>query len=336
MKINVIDIGVPEGFQPIVCGRKLKDCPVGGTTLKNALTRRIEDRISKVSCSDSNKYFNIRADFWPSIDLIGKMLASELEDAVVYVDPNTRSRITGHGPRTTDIVPLTWISSTEEIAENPKKIELDEKSKILSYSWDLLFVNEELIGGLEEDRIEGVVRNGATIDGKVIIGEGTVLLPGVYIEGNAIIGKNCKIGPNCYIRGNTHIGDNCHVGQSVEIKNSILMDNVSVGHLSYVGDSIIGERTNLGAGTTVANLRHDGKNHKSTINGKQIDTGRRKLGMLVGDDVHTGINTTIYPEESSGSEQVRSPEKLLEKTKWNVEFIITEDFRNWRYSCKNP
>ena len=85
----------------------------------------------------------------------------------------------------------------------------------------------------------------------------------------------------CYIRGNTHIGDNCHVGQSVEIKNSILMDKVSVGHLSYVGDSIIGERTNLGAGTTVANLRHDGKNHKSVINGEQINTGRHGFSRFL-------------------------------------------------------
>jgi len=121
------------------------------------------------------------------------------------------------------------------------------------------------------------------------------LLPGVYIEGNATIGKNCKIGPNCYIRGNTHIGNGCHIGQAVEIKNSIILSKVSIGHLSYVGDSIIAEKTNFGAGTTVANLRHDGKNHRSLVNGKSMDTSRRKLGVIVGEEVHTGINTTLYP-----------------------------------------
>ena len=102
----------------------------------------------------------------------------------------------------------------------------------------------------------------STIDGFVSLGENSVILPGVYIEGNVIIGRDCKIGPNCYIRGNTSIGDRCHVGQAVEIKNSILGDKVSVGHLSYAGDSVICNNVNFGAGTIISNLRHDGRNHR--------------------------------------------------------------------------
>jgi bifunctional UDP-N-acetylglucosamine pyrophosphorylase/glucosamine-1-phosphate N-acetyltransferase len=71
------------------------------------------------------------------------------------------------------------------------------------------------------------------------------------------------------------------------------MDGTNIGHLAYVGDSVIGKNCNLGAGTKVANLRHDGKNIKVMIKGKHIDSGRRKLGVIMGDDVHTGINTSI-------------------------------------------
>ena len=108
-------------------------------------------------------------------------------------------------------------------------------------------------------------------------------------------GKNCKIGPNCYIRGNTAIYDNCHIGQSVEVKNSIFMEGVSAGHLSYIGDSIVGAQTNLGAGTITANFRHDGQTHRSMIGDQLIDTGRTKFGAIIGNDVHTAIHCAIYP-----------------------------------------
>ena len=117
----------------------------------------------------------------------------------------------------------------------------------------------------------------------------------MVIEGDVIIGADCKIGPNCYLRGATTIGDRCHVGQAVEIKNSILMDGTNVGHLSYVGDSILGRKVNFGAGTLTSNLRHDGRNHRTLVAGELVDTGRRKFGAVVGDGVHTGIHTSIYP-----------------------------------------
>jgi len=81
----------------------------------------------------------------------------------------------------------------------------------------------------------------------------------------------------------------------VEIKNSLLMNNVSAGHLSYLGDSIVSPDTNFGAGTITANFRHDGRNHRSIVADELLDTGRRKLGAIIGDDVHTGIHTAIYP-----------------------------------------
>ena len=165
----------------------------------------------------------------------------------------------------------------------------------INYAWDLLKLNEQLIANLTETEVHGELSERAEVHGNIIVGEGTRILPGVFIEGNVIIGANCKIGPNCYIRGNTFIGDNCHIGQSVEIKNCLIMNQTNVGHLSYVGDSVLGNKVNLGAGTTTSNLRHDNGNHKSMIDGELVETGRRKFGVVIGDGVHTGINTSFYP-----------------------------------------
>jgi len=137
------------------------------------------------------------------------------------------------------------------------------------------------------------VEEGTTVLPPVEIGEGTVVRSGVYIIGPVKIGKNSKIGPNCFIRPYTSIGD--------EIKNSIIMDHSNTPHLNYVGDSIIGENSNLGAGTITANLRHDNKNIKVEIKGKLEDSGRRKLGAIIGHNVKTGINVTIYPGRKIGN-----------------------------------
>ena len=163
------------------------------------------------------------------------------------------------------------------------------------YPWDLIGLNEMIVGAMVDDEILGEVHPLAVVEGHLKLGKGSRILPGVFIEGNVVIGENCKIGPNCYIRGNTSIGNHCHIGQSVEVKNSIILDGTNVGHLSYVGDSILGEKVNFGAGTNVSNLRHDGANHRSMTEAGLVDTGRRKLGVIVGDGVHTGIGTMIYP-----------------------------------------
>jgi UDP-N-acetylglucosamine diphosphorylase/glucosamine-1-phosphate N-acetyltransferase len=160
------------------------------------------------------------------------------------------------------------------------------------YPWHLLDANEEILKKMQR-KIQGTVEKNVTLKGIVIVGKGTVIRSGSYIEGPVVIGKNSKIGPNCYLRPHTTIGDNCHVGNACEVKNSIIMDHSNVPHLNYVGDSIIGQHCNLGAGTTVANLRLDKNNIVVILNGKKIDSKRRKLGMIMGDDVQTGINSMI-------------------------------------------
>ncbi|AFL94502.1 sugar-phosphate nucleotidyltransferase 1 [Thermococcus cleftensis] len=167
--------------------------------------------------------------------------------------------------------------------------------------WNLLELNEYLLKNKLRHEIRGIVEEGATIVPPVEIGEGTVVRSGAYIVGPVKIGKNSRIGPNCFIRPHTSIGDNCHVGNAVEIKNSIIMDNSNAPHLNYVGDSIIGENTNLGAGTITANLRHDRGNVKVEIKGKLEDSGRHKLGAIIGHNVKVGINVSIYPGRKIGS-----------------------------------
>ena len=158
----------------------------------------------------------------------------------------------------------------------------------LSYPWDLLTANESLMMEIEQQNL-GAIEENAVLKGLVSIGKGTVVRAGSYIQGPVIIGENCDVGPNCFIRPGTAIGDNCHIGSAVEIKNSIVMRGSKVPHHNYIGDSIIGEGCNLGAGTKIANLRLDKKDISVGI----IETGRRKLGAILGDEVQTGINTSI-------------------------------------------
>ncbi len=158
--------------------------------------------------------------------------------------------------------------------------------------WDLLKANEILLRNVTDEN-KGEVQQNVVIENNVQIGEGSVIKSGAYIIGPTIIGKDCTIGPNCLIRPSTYIGDGCKVGAASEVKNSIVMDGSHVPHHNYVGDSVIGERCNLGSGTKIANLRLDEKNVRVAYRGQVVDTGLRKLGAILGDDVKTGINASI-------------------------------------------
>ncbi|MFH1821413.1 MAG: bifunctional sugar-1-phosphate nucleotidylyltransferase/acetyltransferase [Methanobacteriota archaeon] len=172
--------------------------------------------------------------------------------------------------------------------------------------WDLLIANEYFLRKLKGE-IHGKIEHGAYIESNVYIGEGTRIRSGSYIEGPTYVGKNCDIGPNCFIRPATSVGDHVRVGNGVEIKNSIIMDHTNVAHLSYVGDSIIGSRCNLGAGTTIANLRLDEGAVKMKVSGRIVNTGRKKLGTVIGDDVKTGVNSMINPGVKIGPNAAVGP-----------------------------
>ena len=275
--------------EPLTDDRNLQSSQVAGLALKQLQ----EKFLAPLKDLDDTVY--VRSNAWLSKSAVNLLLEGEgsvVSDGIVLASKSESE--------------LSEISDKEDSCKNSFEIK---------YAWDLLRVNELVISSLEESKIEGQVYDSAVIEGNVQIGEGTKILPGVYIEGNVIIGKDCKVGPNCYIRGNTFIGDNCHVGQSVEIKNSILMNRTNVGHLSYVGDSVLGTKVNFGAGTTTSNLRHDNSNHKSVIQGKLVDTGRRKFGVIIGDGVHTGINTSFYPGRKMWPGTTTLPGEVVQRDK---------------------
>jgi len=158
--------------------------------------------------------------------------------------------------------------------------------------WELLEANEWKVGELDH-RIEGEVRGDADLRGDVVVEDGAVVEPGVVIEGPAMVRAGATVGPNAYVRGATVLGEDTHVGHGVEIKNSVVMADSNVPHVSYVGDSVLGTDVNLGASTQVANLRHDGEPVKLTVKGDRVSTGRRKFGIVAGDGVRTAINTSL-------------------------------------------
>ncbi|UCH56646.1 MAG: glucose-1-phosphate thymidylyltransferase, partial [Candidatus Bathyarchaeota archaeon] len=172
--------------------------------------------------------------------------------------------------------------------------------------WNLLDANTRALSAMES-KVDGEIANGTRMIGPVRIEEGASIRDGAYIEGPVYIGADSDIGPNCYIRPSTSIGANVRIGNACEVKNSIILDGTHVAHLSYIGDSFIGAGCNLGAGTITANIRFDKKNVKVNIKGAPIDSGRRKLGAIMGDNAQTGINVGILPGVKIGSEAWIAP-----------------------------
>ena len=182
----------------------------------------------------------------------------------------------------------------------------------ITYPWSLLEANKIFLDKIKTD-VRGKIEKNVIIKGEVIVGKKTIIKSGAYIEGPVILGEECKIGPNCYIRSYTVIGNRSKVGNAVEIKNTIVGEDTSVGHLTYLGDSVIGDKVNFGAGTITANLRHDDENIETPVKDIMIDTGRRKLGTIIGDGVHTGIHTSIYPGRKIWPNKITLPGEIVKR-----------------------
>lgn len=194
------------------------------------------------------------------------LLDSSIFNVLRKVEPSTR-----HEYELTDAIKILIVSG--EVKNHTIKTWIP-----LTYPWNILDANKYLLD-----------KYGSNIDPSVEI------RPGAVIEEPVAIGKGSVIGPNCYVRKYSSIGKNCKVGQAVEIKNSIIMDNSFVSHLSYAGETIIGRNCNVGGGTIFANLRLDDKNVKMEINGVRVDSGHRKLGAIIGDNVKFGTRVTVMP-----------------------------------------
>jgi bifunctional UDP-N-acetylglucosamine pyrophosphorylase/glucosamine-1-phosphate N-acetyltransferase len=209
------------------------------------------------------------------------------------------------GPSLWESIENTELSSRNEYEITDSISMLIKKGNVGAFSipswwldvgkpWDLLAANKKLMTAIR-GQIAGEVEKGVSLKGEVVVEKGAIVRSGAYVEGPVFIGEGSVIGPNCYIRSHTCLSRGVKVGNGCEVKNSLIMDGSSVGHLSYVGDSVIGRNVNFGAGTITANLRHDDQSVRVTVKGKRVSSGRRKLGAIVGDDVKTGIGTLLSP-----------------------------------------
>lgn len=153
-----------------------------------------------------------------------------------------------------------------------------------------------------------VSRNGEKLEGASVLMAGSIFLgdrislgKGVFVEAGAmvkspvIIGDCCEIRQAAYLRGYCLAGKRCVLGHATEIKHSIFLNDAKAGHFAYLGDSILGTDTNLGAGTKFANLRFIPGNVSIILDGERIDTGRRKFGAILGDGSQTGCNSVTNP-----------------------------------------
>ena len=162
------------------------------------------------------------------------------------------------------------------------------------YPWEALASISELIISI------GNTLDQAEYDYKgdnVWISKSAKIYPSAHIGGPCIIGHNTEVRHGAFIRGSALVGEGCVVGNSTELKNVILFDGVQVPHYNYVGDSILGYKSHMGAGSITSNVKSD-KTHvhiKHSESGVDIDTGRKKVGAFLGDYVEVGCNSVLNP-----------------------------------------
>ena len=219
---------------------------------------------------------------WDLANISFYKLSSEIFDIVEDLKPSERWEI-----EITD-----WVS----VFMKKHPLKLIEWSFIDIWSpWHILEANSILLKELQSSDIRWEVEEGVTIKWNIILEEWATLKAGTYIEWNCYFWAGSVIGPNAYIRWESVIWAWSKVWFSVELKNSHVGENTKIPHLSYVGDSVIGNNVNLWGWFAAANLRHDKKNIRMMIKWELVDTGRYKFGCVIWDNVKTWANTTVYP-----------------------------------------
>jgi len=169
--------------------------------------------------------------------------------------------------------------------------------RAFQFPWEVLSVINEYLNNRPLGQIEVDIPDGAFLHSSdlISIGEGAVIEPGAYIRGPCVIGKNSVVRHGAYIRGNVIVGDRCVVGHATEAKNTIFLDGAQAGHFAYLGDTILGVKCNVGAGTKCANLKLDWKEIVVKHEGRSFPTELRKFGAILGDHVQIGCNAVSNP-----------------------------------------
>jgi UDP-N-acetylglucosamine diphosphorylase / glucose-1-phosphate thymidylyltransferase / UDP-N-acetylgalactosamine diphosphorylase / glucosamine-1-phosphate N-acetyltransferase / galactosamine-1-phosphate N-acetyltransferase len=292
MKATLLPPKNPALCSPITSNRELGSCLIANIPMRDLLSTELtragfELVAPTVACE---RTIRIPIDTWIEIGAL-MILARNPEPARLS---DSYGNI------------LAWKGHTDP-AHCAGNIVTDADCFPVVYPWDLLRMNEEVLAMMDENSLQGEISPLATLSGIVRVAKGARILPGTVIEGPVLIGANSQIGPNAYIRGATSIGANCFVGNGAEVKNSIIYNNTYISRQCYVGDSIIGTHVTLGAGTCTENHRHDGRHHVSTVLGKTVNTGRLKLGTMIGDGVKTGVNTSIEAGVKIGLARTTKP-----------------------------
>lgn len=199
------------------------------------------------------------------------------------------------------------------------------------YAWEALKNLKEYLHAQLKPELRNRCEGRAFIGEEVFIGTGTVVEDGAMIKGPAIIGSNCQIRHNAYLRENVIIGDGCVVGNSTELKNSLLFNGCQAPHFNYVGDSILGCKTHLGAGVVLSNFKAFPGNVTVEIDGRPFDTGLRKFGALLGDGADIGCNAVLNPGSIIGRGSVIYPNtnwrgilpaNMVAKNKARIEVVV--------------
>ena len=162
----------------------------------------------------------------------------------------------------------------------------------LTYPWEILPKIKELIPALGEKLDPDVYEKKGE---NIWIAKSAKIAPTASITGPVIIGEETEVRPGAFIRGNALVGNNCVVGNSTELKNVILFNNVQVPHYNYVGDSVLGYKSHMGAGSITSNVKSDKTLVKVTEDGKRIDTGLKKFGAMLGEYVEVGCGSVLNP-----------------------------------------
>jgi len=201
------------------------------------------------------------------------------------------------------------------------------------YAWEALKRIESYLAANLKPALHNKCEGDAFIGERVFIGEGTVVEDGAMIKGPAIIGRNCQIRHNAYLREHVIVGDGCVVGNSCELKNVLLFNGCQVPHFNYVGESILGHKTHLGAGVVLSNFKSLGRNITVTVDGQPLDTGLRKFGALLGDGCDIGCNAVLNPGSIIGRGAVvypntnwrgHLPANNIAKNKAEIEVIVKQ------------
>ena len=163
--------------------------------------------------------------------------------------------------------------------------------------WESLNNLDHYLNSLDLGKIESPIPSNATLihPKKISIGKNTIIEPGAYIEGPCVIGCHCQIRHGAYLRKNVLIGDECTIGHATELKHTIFLNGSSAPHFNYVGNSILGNHVNIGAGLVCANVRLDRREVIVDIKGKLYKTGLNKFGAVIGDHSHLGCHCVINP-----------------------------------------